>query len=80
MKILKKMVWWVFKCSNCKSELEAEPNDVFMGSFGGGYCEIGDTKYYVVCPHCGERKFVPDSKLTDKIRGEASERSSPDTR
>ena len=80
MKILKKMVWWTFKCRNCESQLEAEPNDVLMGSFGGSYCETGDTKFYVICPCCGHYNFVPEKKLTIAIMGDASKRSSVDTR
>ncbi len=80
MEILEKKVWWVFECSNCGSKLKAEPDDVLRGSFGGNAWEDGERKYYVACLHCGEYKFVPENKLTDKIRDSAAAKSSLDDR
>lgn len=55
---------WSFKftCSFCGAECEAEIEDVKQGEFGGGYCERGETRYYVECPFCGKCQFPKDSR------------------
>ncbi|MDP2676171.1 MAG: hypothetical protein Q8O83_00585 [bacterium] len=76
MKILEEKKWWAFKCPNCKSSLEAEPEDVRCGEFGGDYASDGDERFYVECLKCGKYKFVPGNKLTVKIKCLAREKHS----
>lgn len=68
MKILEERAWLVFRCSNCRSQIEAEPQDVKKGSKGANYGgDHPEVMYYVACPKCGEVKEVPNSKLTSHI-------------
>lgn len=72
MKILKRRPWGhKFTCRGCKSELEAEPSDVRLGRFGGGYCESGDLKYYVTCAVCGTDHTIADSKVPQDVQNGA---------
>lgn len=68
MKVLERKKWWILNCSNCKSKLEAEPEDVKLITINGDYLGGGDSEYAVQCPCCGEYMIVPPSKLTAKIK------------
>lgn len=49
-----------FACRKCTSRLEAKPEVVAYGEFGGSYGDSGEWKYYVTCPVCEfEVNFVP---------------------
>lgn len=63
MKIIEKKEWThPFTCGTCESKLEADGSDVQWDTFGGSYDEVGTTKYFVVCPVCGEYHFLKDTR------------------
>ncbi len=62
MEILEKQTWWIFRCENCRSKNSAEPSDVQYGSACDSHSE-----YYVECAHCGQRRVVPRTKLTERM-------------
>ncbi len=46
--------------------------DVRKGSFGANYGgESPETKYYVECPQCGEKNFLPSRKLNSTVMKKA---------
>lgn len=75
MKILEEETWWVFRCKNCGSKLQAEPVDVQKDHPDHDAYSDGNPRYYVKCVKCGERKTVPDNKLTAQITAAANRRA-----
>ena len=70
MKVIKRVPWsHKFTCRGCKSELEAEPNDVRFGEFGAvAYAgESGEMKFYVRCTVCESDHILKDSVVPQDI-------------
>ena len=74
MKVLEAKPWvFVFHCKGCNSKLEAESDDVLIGSFGS----MGDYEShpYVACPICESDHLIPWSKLIPKVEALAKSKS-----
>ena len=65
VRVVKEVPWqWRFTCQQCRSTLEAEASDICRGFFGANYGgDRPEPRYYVICPVCGEKNFVPDSHV-----------------
>lgn len=70
MKVLKTVPWSEkITCKGCKSELEVEAGDMCTGRYGS-FDEF-ETKFYVICPVCGDWHYFSDSKLPSNVKRDA---------
>lgn len=69
MKIIKRVPWGLkFVCTGCKSELEAEADDIRY------YCSDDDSSFYCECVVCGQHKDLKYGKdIPDAILNKARE-------
>jgi hypothetical protein len=67
-------------CKSCLTVVELEgPQDIFYATFGAAYYagDSGETKYFWVCPSCGEDNFPKNISDSWKEDAKAWRRKSP---
>jgi rubredoxin len=65
-----------FDCTRCRSTFEGNQGDVEAANFGGAKEHGGrlGVHYYLTCPECGQENFIPDERLTTRVKEAAEER------
>lgn len=79
MKVIKKqdVSGWTYKhtCTNCESELEAEPKDLTHTHYNGDMREPGYDTFTASCPVCFQSFSVAPTKIPKLIQIQVKQRS-----